>query len=81
MATKACRGLCGHSYNNHYSVSHFSYKHIAESDTSTYINTSLDCFSERMVILDVELTITCQFILSELIMSELFFVHWLDYRN
>ena len=31
---------------------------------STCINTSLDCFLERTVTLDVELTITCWFIVS-----------------
>ena len=51
-----------HSNNNHHSVSCFPYKHIAASDMSTCINTSLDCFPERTVTLDVESTTTCQFI-------------------
>ena len=43
-------------------ISHFPYRHIAKSDTLTYINASSDCFPERTVTLDVESTITCRFI-------------------
>ena len=40
-----------HSSNNSHSVSHFPYKRIVMSDTSTCINTSLDCFPEKTVTL------------------------------
>ena len=48
-----------HSSNNHHSISHFPYKRIVTSDTSTCITTSSDCYPERTVTVDVESTITC----------------------
>ena len=59
-----------HSSINH-SVSHFPYKCIVESDMLTCINTSLDYFPGEMVTLDVELTITCRFIMLVLLLCSL----------
>ena len=42
-------------------VRDFSYKHIIQSDTSTYINTSSNCFPQRTVTVHVESTINCWF--------------------
>ena len=68
--------VIAHSNNSHRSVSHFPYKWIVTSDTSTCINTSSDYFPKRMVTLDIELTITCQ-----LLCWYCCCVHWLDYSD
>ena len=66
------RGYCSYQSQKHpegyahittiiTSVSDFPYKHIIQSDTSTYINTSSNCFPQRTVTVHVESMINCWF--------------------